>query len=112
MSLKIANVTVNTARPRELADWWANALGERVTTDWGEYVMVGGAIAFQYVEDTSPGRIHVDLVATDHTAEVERLIASGAERLADHQIPGGGFSWTVLADPDGNEFCVSGGHSD
>ncbi|MDA1360671.1 VOC family protein [Glycomyces luteolus] len=114
MDLKIANVTVNTDRPKELAQWWLAALGGEITADWGEYVMVGfgdgTGLAFQYVEGTKPGRIHLDLVTADAEQEVARLIASGATQVSHHEAPGGVFSWTVLKDPDGNEFCVSQGH--
>ncbi|WP_035701742.1 VOC family protein [Glycomyces tenuis] len=112
MDLSIVNVTVNTDRPRELAQWWAEALGGEITTDWGEYVMVGfgsgTGLAFQYVEGTEPGRVHLDLAADDADKEVGRLIEAGASRVADHEAPGGSFRWTVLADPDGNRFCVAG----
>ncbi|THV27674.1 VOC family protein [Glycomyces paridis] len=114
MTLKIVNVTVNTDDPKSLAQWWAAALGGEITADWGEYVMVGGAdgtgMAFQYVVGTAPGRLHVDLAAADPEAEVARLVEAGAARVADHEAPGGAFTWTVLADPDGNEFCVSQAH--
>lgn len=114
MDLKIVNVTVNTDRPGELAQWWLAALGGEIKNDWGEYVTVGlgdgTALSFQYVEGTAPGRIHLDLVATDAEAEIARLVEAGATRIADHEAPGGAFTWTVLTDPDGNEFCVSQGH--
>lgn len=114
MVLKIANVTVNTERPKQLAEWWLAALGGEITADWGEYVMVGlgdgTGLAFQYVEGTQPGRIHLDLVAANAAKEVVRLVGAGATHVADHEAPGGSFSWTVLKDPDGNEFCVSQAH--
>ncbi|GAA2169473.1 MULTISPECIES: VOC family protein [Glycomyces] len=114
MDLKIVNVTVNSERPKQLAEWWAAALGGEVTADWGEYVKVGlgdgTGLAFQYVEGTQPGRIHLDLVAANAAKEVVRLVTAGAAHVADHEAPGGSFSWTVLKDPDGNEFCVSQAH--
>jgi predicted enzyme related to lactoylglutathione lyase len=114
MDLRIANITVNTDRPKELAEWWAAALGGEITADWGEYVMIGlgdgAGMAFQYVADTKPGRMHIDFVTGDAAKEIVRLVDSGATHVADHEAPGGAFSWTVLKDPDGNEFCVSQGH--
>ncbi|MEU6858402.1 VOC family protein [Glycomyces sp. NPDC046736] len=115
MALKIANVTVNTARPSELAAWWAGVLGGEIVNDWGEYVTVGfgdgPALSFQYVENTEPGRIHIDLTTEDAEATVKRFVAAGATHVADHEAPGGAFTWTVLKDPDGNEFCIAaGGH--
>lgn len=114
MDLKIANITINSPRPGELARWWRAALGGTITADWGEYVMIGledgSGLAFQYVEDSAPGRIHIDFVATDAAKEVARLVEAGATHIADHEAPGGAFTWTVLADPDGNQFCISQGH--
>jgi hypothetical protein len=37
-------------------------------------------------------------------SEVAKFLAAGAEFVAQHEVEG--FSWTVLADPDGNQFCV------
>lgn len=112
MALKIANITVNTERPRELAQWWAAALGGEVTADWGEYVFISAAegpgMGFQYVEHPTPGRVHMDIVTDDVEAEVERLVADGAKHVADRGVDG--LTWTTLADPDGNEFCVFVGH--
>jgi hypothetical protein len=114
MSVRIQNVTVNTARPKELAAWWAGAIEGAIAEDLGGYVIVGAptgpSIAFQHVEGTMPGRIHVDLAADDLTGTVSRLVKSGASHVADRETPGTGFRWVVLADPDGNEFCVFEGH--
>jgi len=51
--------------------------------------------------------VHLDLRPTDRTREeeVERLLALGATQVADRRTPDG-FGWVVLADPEGNEFCV------
>ncbi len=56
----------------------------------------------------TPGknRLHLDLAGPDRQAEVERLVAAGANLVAEHSLDGG-FTWTVLADPDGNQFCVA-----
>lgn len=49
-------------------------------------------------------RVHLDVVATDRSAEVERLLTLGAtiQAVRDH--------WTTLLDPEGNEFCVTDPH--
>jgi hypothetical protein len=49
-------------------------------------------------------RVHIDFTVADREAEIERLLALGATRGEDHSIPG--LNWTVLQDPEGNEFCV------
>jgi hypothetical protein len=48
-------------------------------------------------------RLHLDFVPDDQNAEVERLLAMGASRA---DVGQGDESWVVLADPEGNEFCV------
>ncbi|GAA1723809.1 VOC family protein [Isoptericola hypogeus] len=53
-------------------------------------------------------RVHLDLRPTDRTQaeEVERLLALGATQVADLRRPDGKGGWVVLADPEGNEFCI------
>jgi hypothetical protein len=54
-------------------------------------------------------RIHLDLRPRDlsRDEEVDRLLAHGAIQVADHRgIHGPGSGWVVLADPEGNEFCI------
>ena len=50
-------------------------------------------------------RIHLDLMAPDPEAEVDRLVKLGATWVAD--LDEYGHTWTVMADPEGNEFCVA-----
>jgi hypothetical protein len=70
---------------------------------------VGPQVYFQRVPEDKSGknRLHICLQPTDRTrdAEVERLLGLGATHAADHREPDG-TGWTVLADPEGNEFCV------
>lgn len=111
MSLHIVNITINTPDPRRLADWWVKALDGEVTNDFGEFIFISTGklgMGFQKAEHAGPNKIHIDLAADDRSAEVERLRGLGAEFVADHEVPG--ITWTVLRDPDGNEFCVSQGH--
>jgi predicted enzyme related to lactoylglutathione lyase len=58
-------------------------------------------------------RVHLDLQPTDRTRdeEVERLLGLGAALVADHRNPDG-TGWAVLADPEGNEFCVERSHAE
>jgi predicted enzyme related to lactoylglutathione lyase len=51
-------------------------------------------------------RVHLDLRVPDLHDEVARLVALGATHTADAAIEEDGWIWYVLADPDGNEFCV------
>ncbi|GFG66263.1 hypothetical protein MKUB_37530 [Mycobacterium kubicae] len=114
MTLHIEMVTIDCADAAKLAGWWAEHFGG--TTHEllpGEFIAVsrpeGPRLGFQQVPDPTPGknRAHLDFTAADVDAEVDRLIAAGATRVGGRQI-GDNFRWVVLADPEGNQFCVAG----
>ncbi|SDW84578.1 hypothetical protein SAMN05216215_1005294 [Saccharopolyspora shandongensis] len=117
MALNIVMVTIDCESPRQLAEFWTQALDTSVAFDVGEFVMLaaneegGVALGLQQVAEPRAGknRVHVDLNAADRHAEVRRLVALGATEVGEHEVPGG-LAWTVLQDPEGNEFCVSSGH--
>jgi len=113
MSLSLEMITVDCADPHRLAAWWADAVaGEVVPLPGDGFLLVARegwpALGFQRVDAPTPGknRVHVDLMADDLDAEVVRLVSLGATETARHDV-GGGFRWAVLADPDGNAFCVA-----
>jgi hypothetical protein len=114
MSLTVETITFDCTDPDALAQWWAKAVGGEVNAVApGEFVILqrpdGSKLAFQKVPDPTPGknRVHVDFTAADLDAEVERLVQSGAVETGRHSF-GDDFRWVVLADPDGNAFCVAG----
>ncbi|WP_190822173.1 VOC family protein [Saccharopolyspora pogona] len=117
MALSIGMVTIDCASPRELAEFWTQALDTSVVFDDEKFVMLaankegGVALALQRVPEPRAGknRVHVDLDTTDRRAEVRRLVELGATEMGEHDGPDG-LQWTVLADPEGNEFCVASGH--
>ncbi|KUI05972.1 VOC family protein [Mycobacterium sp. IS-3022] len=112
MTLAIVNVTFDSTDPDRLAEWWARALGGQVNAVApGLFVTVsrpggGPGLGFHKVDDPTPGknRVHLDFGVGDTEAEVERLVEIGATETARHSI--GEFGWVVLADPDGNLFCI------
>ena len=110
--LAVDMVTVDCEEPKELAEFWRQALQTEVGMDSDDFVILRGrpAVAFQRVERPTGGknRIHLDLSGTERTHEVARLVELGASVVRTHEHDG--FSWTVLRDPDGNEFCVSDPH--
>jgi predicted enzyme related to lactoylglutathione lyase len=117
MSLRIQCLTVDSHDPKRLATFWAEVLGWRITYEDADEVVVeppeGGPECdvcpelsfFRVPEGKSvKNRLHLDLRPDDKDAEVERAVALGAT-LADVG-QAGDESWTVLADPEGNEFCI------
>ncbi|GLZ31208.1 glyoxalase [Lentzea sp. NBRC 105346] len=118
MPLTIGMITIDTTDTRKLADFWTAALRTSVARDYeGEYLILEptakGAVqvAIQRVPDPVPGknRLHLDLLAEDREAEVARLLELGATEVATHTM--GDFTWNVLADPDGNQFCIAAAES-
>jgi predicted enzyme related to lactoylglutathione lyase len=110
---RLAAVVVDAADPARLARWWADASG------WTVGYEAGGVTSLHHPGDRPPdidfvtvtepkegkNRLHLDLLAPagDVEAEVRRLVARGARRV---DIGQGDVPWAVLADPEGNEFCV------
>ncbi|HEV7421980.1 MAG TPA: VOC family protein [Mycobacterium sp.] len=114
MALNMATVTFDCTDPARLAGWWAAQFGGEVQDVMpGEFILVarspGPQLGFQRVPDPTPGknRVHLDFATDDVEGEVSRLVAAGATETGRHNI--GDFGWVVLADPDGNAFCVAGG---
>ena len=113
MTLTLGMVTVDTTDAEALAGWWAEQTGSEIAeTNDGWFVVVAGGslplmLAFQKVEEVTPGknRLHLDLMAPDLDAEVERLQAAGAGlvgRRGDES-----FAWATMTDPHGNQFDVA-----
>jgi Glyoxalase-like domain len=109
-------LVVECRDPHALARFWAAVLDQSILYETDDEVIVGAD------KDTYPGlafvpvpqakaiknRLHIDLDPDDYAAEVQRLLALGA-RPAD--VGQGDAPWTVLADPEGNEFCVLQPHN-
>ncbi|RJQ82951.1 VOC family protein [Pseudonocardiaceae bacterium YIM PH 21723] len=115
MAVNIGMVTFDTTDPRRLAEFWRAALDTKVEIDAEGYFISlepvgdGPALGFQKVTDPTPGKNRVHLDVSGGRPEVERLAGLGATVVGDQEVPG--FSWTVMADPDGNQFCVGHGVS-
>lgn len=113
MSLEWEQVTVASHDPVALGRWWVEALGWVVVNDdpvvfeiQSEPDRLPGML-FLASADAKQGhnRLHIDLRPDNQSAEVERLVALGASRV---DVGQGEVPWVVLADPEGNEFCVLG----
>jgi predicted enzyme related to lactoylglutathione lyase len=114
MAARFSELIVDANDVERLAGFWEAVLGweRRPTSDPGD-VELGApdgslpTIVFTPVPETKQvkDRIHIDVspVGTDQETELERLLALGATRV---DIGQGDVSWIVLADPEGNEFCL------
>jgi predicted enzyme related to lactoylglutathione lyase len=114
MTLKVEMVTFDCVDPASLAGWWAEHFGGAAQEMLpGEFVAVtrseGPRLGFQRVPDPTPGknRLHLDFNVADVDAEVARLKGAGATEVGGRKISDD-FRWVVMADPEGNVFCVSG----
>ena len=110
-SIRIDCVTFDARDPDLLSGWWARLLAAEVEVDEVDvdHFWVRGAgptLLFMQTANakTSKNRIHLDLVAEDVSVEVDKALALGATRATG--VLAGPFPWTVLHDPEGNEFCI------
>jgi Glyoxalase-like domain len=113
VSLEVEMITFDSLDPDSHAAWWADAAGGSVISLMpGAFVLValstGLRLGFQRVDDPTPGknRVHIDFSVADLESEVERLVSLGAIETGRHDF-GEDFRWVVLADPQGNAFCVA-----
>jgi Glyoxalase-like domain len=117
MASRFTELVVDCRDPGSLAGFWCEVLGYRVLSredgavEIGPEAGFGGAaptLVFAPVTEPTPGkvRLHVDLSPTDRdqAAELDRLLALGARPAEVGQT--GEESWHVLADREGNEFCL------
>lgn len=111
MSLEWEQTIVDARDPRALGRWWRDALGWLVVNDDADEFEIRPTadrlpgLLFVSVSEpkTTKNRLHIDLRPDHRDAEVERLLALGATRA---DVGQGEQTWIVLADPEGNEFCV------
>ena len=111
MALRLETLTVDAADPAKVGRFWADVLevAPPEPDEDGDLVLeVPGGLTILFVTDTTPktvkNRWHLDLRPDDQQAEVNRVEALGATRSDIGQT--GEETWVVLADPEGNEFCI------
>lgn len=128
--LRVSEVVIDCADHGRVVDFWAAALGyERREVNEQYVALVPPArepgrptgepgrptgepgrppLLFQKVPEPKvvKNRVHLDFRAPVMADEVARLVGLGASVIAERSL--GDFAWTVLADPEGNEFCVAG----
>ena len=122
MTSKFTELAIDCADPKALAQFWCAVLGYEVLDEDDGIVFIGSPSARE--DENKPGpvpptltfarvpegktvknRLHLDVNPTDReqVEEVRRLLDLGARRA---DVGQGDVSWVVLADPEGNEFCV------
>ena len=108
-------IVIDCADPDRSAAFWSAALGYTVSpAGTGPYRSLepesgaGIDVLLQRVPDVKgqKNRLHLDLRTPDLDAEVRRVLGLGATLLTSEPVTEDGWSWHILADPDGNEFCV------
>jgi Glyoxalase-like domain len=129
MALKWYSVVVDCRDVRAQARWWADVLDWQIVFEQDdeaaiipreveerhlsaeEWTQVGPGLVFVPVAEgkTVKNRLHIDLaphLSDDRDALIDDLLAKGATRADIGQGARDDITWTVLADPEGNEFCV------
>ena len=115
MPLSLHHIIIDAHDLAGLSRFWAEVLGWKILSEREREVVIGTeasapiGICFMPVTDTKvvKNRLHLDLAPgsqAERDAEIERVIALGARLVDIGQT--GSESWTVLADPEGNEFCI------
>ena len=115
MTSSIHSFTVDALDPHALGTWWSRVLGHPLADDdfpGDPEVLIelppGPPLLFVQVADAKAvkNRLHLDLQPDGpREQEVERVLGIGATMVDDRRNPDG-TGWAVLADPEGNEFCV------
>ena len=118
--LTLQCITVDAHNPKALAEFWAEVLGWSVGEDgddigwWIERELNDPnktdfpEILFLKVPDTKivKNRLHFDLCPDNQEVEVTRLEKLGAKKIDIGQSADPDTTWVVMADPEGNEFCI------
>ena len=111
MGLRIGSTVINCSDIERMTTFWSAALGltpSSIEPGDGFRVLRGerGNLSLQLAATPVSGRdqMHLDLYSDDHEAQVERLVALGADVVRRHDDPSD--TYVVLRDPEGNEFCI------
>jgi hypothetical protein len=115
MATTLESIVIDAADPAALATWWSEALGWKLWASTAEEADVGphdgvSGIPLVFVPVTDPksgkNRVHLDLAS--RTPDEQQALVETLERLGATRVDVGqaAVPWVVLADPEGNEFCV------
>jgi len=109
----VGAIMVDCRDPDTLFDFWSQITGVEIAQRYPDYIFttpLGDSsirLAFQSVDEDkiSKNRLHLDLNHENPEEFINAVIHLGGSKIQDHEIDG--FGWTVLQDPEGNEFCVT-----
>jgi predicted enzyme related to lactoylglutathione lyase len=114
MPVRLHHIVIDAHDLPMLARFWAEALGWQILSEREREIVIGTeenapiGICFMPVSDPKrvKNRLHLDITtsASDRDTEIERLLGLGAQKVDIGQTSA--ESWIVLADPEGNEFCL------
>lgn len=112
MDIHLRAIALDAVDPQRLGRFWSEVTGREIITSRPDLLRLasdtpgGPVLLFLRVPESKvvKDRIHLDLETEDRAAEVDRIMALGATfhsevKETDHE-------WTVLQDPEGNEFCI------
>ncbi len=118
-NLRIQCITIDCENPEKLAEFWSAALDWKITEadEIGVVIeLLDGSPEVGRIPDilflknpdnkSAKNRLHFDLRPINQEAEVARLEALGAKQIEIGQADEPEATWIVMADPEGNEFCV------
>lgn len=112
MNPRFEAVTIDCRDKHALASFWCALLGTTVRGEFGQYLGLHPTseghprLVFQQVDQLATGRsrVHLDLDSHDVAADTARAVELGATVV--QEVSDFGVSWTTLADPEGNLFCI------
>ncbi|NQU35999.1 MAG: VOC family protein [Actinobacteria bacterium] len=110
-SSTVQHIVFDVCDPQRVAAFWSQALDRPIQDDWGDFVRLspdnaGTRIAFAGVPEPRVGknRLHIDLNTENRERTVAELVTLGGSVIDTRTAAQ--HTWTVMADPEGNEFCV------
>ncbi len=115
--IEVGSVMINVVDFERQKAFWGAVLGVEVAQEiapqfcWFAPQHPGGVmVALQRVDEATEGtrRLHLDAAVADVDEAKARIVELGGSVLADREM--GGFHWTVMLDPEGNEFCIAPSH--
>src|SRR3954467_15987068 len=107
--MQFADIVLDSSDPPKLAEFWAAATGRSVAFSNADFALLAANESYPEMHimkvpevKTVKNRVHADYATPDRVADVARLVGLGATEQGTHEQ--GGLEWTVMADPEGNEF--------